>query len=119
MVRDDIIAGLKNAIERGYSLEQAKYSFISAGYNLEEVEEASKFVYSGSALVQEKQETMPKPAEAVQPAIPSVKLEKPATVAVKPRRNWKVILLIAILAILVAFLILTLIFREKIISWFT
>lgn len=41
MVRQDILGGLKNALERGESLEQAKASFIDAGYPREEVEEAA------------------------------------------------------------------------------
>ena len=41
MVRQDILGGLKNAVERGYPLEAAKQSFINAGYNAHEVEEAA------------------------------------------------------------------------------
>lgn len=40
-MKEDIVAGIKNAIERGYSLEQAKTSFINAGYNVRDVEEAA------------------------------------------------------------------------------
>ena len=41
MNKEQILAGLKNAIERGYSLELAKQSFINAGYNPRDVEEAA------------------------------------------------------------------------------
>ena len=44
MVRDDIVGGLKNAIERGSGLEKAKATFVNAGYNADEVDEAGKFV---------------------------------------------------------------------------
>lgn len=40
MVREDILTGLKNAIERGESFEQAKESLINAGYPRKEVEDA-------------------------------------------------------------------------------
>lgn len=40
MVREDILTGLKNAVERGESLEQAKESLINAGYPRKEVEDA-------------------------------------------------------------------------------
>ncbi|MEM2956004.1 MAG: hypothetical protein QW041_00260 [Candidatus Pacearchaeota archaeon] len=38
----DIIVGLRNALERGYNLEKAKLTFINAGYKKEDVEEAAK-----------------------------------------------------------------------------
>lgn len=37
---NEITGGLKNAIERGESIEKAKQSFINSGYNPEEVEQA-------------------------------------------------------------------------------
>ena len=39
-----IIGGLKNAIERSYSLENAKESFITAGYDAADVEEAANSI---------------------------------------------------------------------------
>lgn len=47
MVRYDIIAALKNAVERGYSLQLAKRSLINSGYNEHEVEEAGSFIGNG------------------------------------------------------------------------
>lgn len=70
MVRQDILAGLRNAVERGYSLEKAKQSFISSGYSREEVDEASQFVHSGSLnYTQQQNIEMPTPAKAAQRAI--------------------------------------------------
>jgi len=43
-MREDIIAGLKNAYERGESMQKAMQAFINAGYNKEEVEEAARFL---------------------------------------------------------------------------
>ena len=43
---EELIAGLKNAMERGQSLEQAEQSFISAGYNPEEVRAAGDIISS-------------------------------------------------------------------------
>jgi hypothetical protein len=40
-MREDILGGLKNALERGESLESAKQSFILAGYAKADVEEAA------------------------------------------------------------------------------
>ncbi len=45
-MREDIITALCNAIERGESLEQAKYTLVMAGYPRQEVEQAANFVYA-------------------------------------------------------------------------
>lgn len=44
MEKAEITAGIKNAISRGYSLEQAKQSFLNAGYNAEDVEDSVKIL---------------------------------------------------------------------------
>lgn len=41
MVREDILGGLRNALERGETLEQARQSFINSGYPEKEVDEAA------------------------------------------------------------------------------
>ena len=46
MVREDIVAGLKQAISKGESLRQAMMSFYKAGYKKEEIEEAARFLQS-------------------------------------------------------------------------
>jgi len=40
MVNQEIIGGLKNALDRGESLEKAAQSFVNAGYNPNEIKEA-------------------------------------------------------------------------------
>ena len=47
-MRDEIQSGIRNAVERGSSLEEAIQSFISAGYNPVEVKEAANNM--GSSL---------------------------------------------------------------------
>lgn len=42
MARQDLMAALRNALERGETIEQAKTSLLNAGYKKEEVEEATK-----------------------------------------------------------------------------
>ncbi len=42
MYKVEIVAGLKNTIDRGYTLEQAIQSFINAGYSKEDVLEAAE-----------------------------------------------------------------------------
>ncbi|MDP3881779.1 MAG: hypothetical protein Q8Q31_02780 [Nanoarchaeota archaeon] len=48
-MRDEIWAGLKNALERGQPLEQAVQSFINAGYNANEVKEAARSIGEGAS----------------------------------------------------------------------
>lgn len=47
MVNEDIITSLKNAIERGESLETAMAIAINSGYNPREVKEAARFIGEG------------------------------------------------------------------------
>jgi hypothetical protein len=42
MARQDLITCLKNALERGYDIEQAKLSLRNAGYPLDEINLASQ-----------------------------------------------------------------------------
>jgi hypothetical protein len=37
MVRQDLIAAIRNALERGESIEEAKSSLLNSGYNRDEV----------------------------------------------------------------------------------
>ena len=48
MVLEEIVAGLRNAVERGQSIGQAMQSMTNAGYQMAEVQEASKYVNMGS-----------------------------------------------------------------------
>ncbi|MBI2629735.1 hypothetical protein HYW76_01410 [Candidatus Pacearchaeota archaeon] len=41
MQKPEIIGGLKRAVERGYSLEQAKRSLLNAGYSIEDVDDSA------------------------------------------------------------------------------
>ena len=128
MGKEDLVAALKNAVERGESLEKAKQSFISAGYPREEVEEASRSVHSGSVLAAGEGLQMPKLAAVVKPSR-SKRSEKPEEskeqgglgkepVSSKIKRNLKIILLISLLILLIIIFIITLIFREDIVNWF-
>ena len=50
-MRDEIIGGLRNAIERGATLEQAMRSFISAGYSQTEVQAAAELLSQGATTI--------------------------------------------------------------------
>lgn len=48
MVRDDIVGGLKVALSKGHSLQEAMQSFYNAGYDKPEIEEAARFLQSNN-----------------------------------------------------------------------
>lgn len=50
-MRDELVAGIKNALSRGASLESAITSFINAGYNAREVEDAANFITNGAITI--------------------------------------------------------------------
>ncbi len=76
-MREDIVAGLRNALERGASLEQAVQSFINAGYNPAEVQEAMRGLSFG-ATTMINPEAEPKVAgQAVSPPRPRITQQAP------------------------------------------
>ncbi len=62
MVNKDILGGLKSALTRGYSLEEAMLSFFNAGYKRNEIEEAAQSL--------QMMQTTPKPEFKPQPIFP-------------------------------------------------
>jgi len=89
-MREDIVAGLKNAFERGESMEKAVNAFINAGYNKNEVEEAAKSLgFLNSKQEQTSQTAQPesvpqKPQFQPLPKSPSLTKELPIPNAPSP-----------------------------------
>jgi len=110
MVREDILGGLKNAVERGESLEEAKSSFITAGYSSFEVEEAARVLEETKALPVPKPGIPPVkiPAAAtpvpIQTLAPLPVISAPQAFA-HPEKRKKIPLLITGIAISIVFLI--------------
>jgi hypothetical protein len=48
---DEIISGLRNALERGESLDKAAQSFLNAGYNPNEVKESVNAISQGATNI--------------------------------------------------------------------
>jgi len=148
MPNQEIITGLKNAVEHGEDLQTAMKIMINSGYNRQEVQEASRFVSTGTLNMHkpkpEEQLTMPekkksffskllfwrkpkqeieKPAPKKQPPVkqtpPQPQLSKQLK-QIKPLKKsyLKEIILLIILLVLVAILILSFIFKDKILGWF-
>jgi hypothetical protein len=57
MERSEIVAGLRNAIDRGYSIDLAIQSFISAGYNKQDVLDSAASI--GGVMMQHPQLSQP------------------------------------------------------------
>ncbi len=110
MVNQEILGGLKLAINRGEPLQKAMITFYNAGYKKEEIEEATK------ALQQEKIPSVPleikKPKKIKKGKIPlsPKKISSYGGPTVKPKRKigkW----------FLIAFLIIGLIFVGLLIAF--
>ncbi len=80
MERPEITDGLKNAVERGYSIEIAVSSFISAGYNKQDVLDSAKFL-GGSILTLEPkiQPSQQVPQQTTSQQIPQIPQQTPQT----------------------------------------
>ena len=78
MVREDILGGLKLALSRGDSLQNAMQSFYNSGYKKEEIEEAARALHQQTIQQpprQPPQQVMPQPSQqtTTQQALPQSK----------------------------------------------
>ena len=115
MVRQDILAGLRNAVERCYSIEQARNTLINSGYNLNEVNEAVAYMTGGLAGVGQQQQIQPQQTQNIKPIQPQNSAQQTQTEE-KPKKKfpWMVVLLSTFLIALVIVLILVLIFKDQV-----
>ena len=105
-----IAGGLKNALERGDSLEKAKATFINAGYNKEEVDQAAIYVSAPTearSTIKETEKTAQKTKEAKKTEGLQEKM-LPVLKPKKKKRNFIKTLLITV-AVIVFLLILNII----------
>mgnify|MGYP001579571478 CR=1 FL=1 len=140
--KDEIAAGIRNAMERGSSVEDAIQSFINAGYNPNEVEEAASAINPSSILVlSNDSQNYPKSNKEnkriIQQSVDQNKTDnaeaqamqsnaldkKPEFQRQQPAQEHKkskglIIALIIILLLLVGAIILSVIFIEQVISLF-
>jgi len=71
--KQEIISGLRNAVERGYSLELAVQSFMSAGYSKQDVLDSAKILgYNSGGIISNLPASMP----AQSPQIPQEKTQE-------------------------------------------
>lgn len=129
MSSKEIVEGLRNAIQRGYSLEQAKQSFINAGFNREEVESAAaslvgisnSFVQQQPIQQQTQQPRMPQlPANVPQPKMSMPEIKPLPTSVYQKAESHKsmglIIFLVIVLILLLGVLAASFIFKEQILN---
>lgn len=127
-MREDIVAGLRNALEHGASLEQAVQSFINAGYNAVEVKQAAQTLSGGVTSIinpesrqistQINQQPIQQPTSQFQQQIPRTSVQQVPYTNVRrlneirqiPRRKNRHGVLIAILIIILLLLLGGLVF---------
>jgi len=112
----DLFSALKNAVERGESLQQAKLTLVSSGYSQQEVEDAAMALQFPERLTAM---SMPMPEKIIVketgfPIPTQLKSKEPEIPVPVPKKSgipmWVIILLIALLGIvwLVIFVLLKL-----------
>ena len=75
MVKEDIVGGLKLALSKGESLQQAMMTFYNSGYKKQDIEEAAKAVQSQGSI-----------QELVQKLQPGGQAKQPAQQIPKPKK---------------------------------
>ena len=98
-----IIGGMKNAIERGSSIEKAKESFITAGYDAADVEEAAKSFAEEKPVKQAVVPAQPFAALSKVPEKPLPELPKAGAIKQKKKGRWlrNIIIVIAVIISLI------------------
>lgn len=136
--KPEFIAGLKNAVERGYSLELAIQSFVNSGYNRQDVLDSARTIDNSiiSKIPFNPLEFLPKQQNqpAIQPRIqpqlqpqqiqvrqtqqPAIQQQIAQAEKKKSKLGW-IILLSGLLIILLGVLIGFIFFKDNIISLLT
>ena len=108
MARQDIVSGLRNAVERGYSIDVAISSFVNSGYKKDEVTEAAAYLGVVPAIAPQKAITPQIPAmpTAIQET-PTETISQQAIEAVqqKQKKSRKGIILVVALGIILLALV--------------
>ncbi len=112
-MNEEILSGLKISVERGFTLDSAVQSFLNAGYNPAEVHEAAASISRpvSSSLIQ----PLPKTTQ-ISEAPQEVKAAKPAA---SPKMKLLLIIAIILILLIIAGAIVTLLFKDQILSLFT
>jgi hypothetical protein len=143
MINEEILGGLKSALERGESLKRAMMTFFNAGYKKEEIEEAAKNLTAQNVqpvatepkiIPTSKPISIPKevkpvevlPAEPIKVQLtPQVKTQSPtvkqnvSSYGEEPKDKALIFVLVSVLIFLVGVLLSIFIFKEELINFFS
>lgn len=134
MVRKDIVIGLKNAVERGASIEQARNILINSGYSENDVKEAYNYLTGNSEQLPPVQKIPDSTVREIQkrdmfaqqsqqtqastqpiPQINQVQpIQQPNQEKIKKPFPWAVVLLSTVLILLIILLGVVVYFRQDI-----
>ena len=129
-MKEEIIGGLRNALEHGMTVEQAAQSFLNAGYNPQDVQDAVQSLGGVSAQTsptplatlspspQKINQTLPvsTPSSPSTPPVSVVPVQQP----LQPKKSaWHYVLigLSIVIVVLVAALIGVIAFSDQILKW--
>ena len=115
-MKEEILSGLKIALERGSSLEKAVQSFINAGYNPSDVREAGEYLGSGSILTssQSNQQNPSQTNTQIPKNYPNP-FPTPSTLPpIEKKDSRKLLIAFAIILFIIALILISLIiFKDK------
>ena len=119
-MREDLIGGLKNALERGVPFEAAIQSFVSAGYRDADVREAARDLDTGSVYLEQAARPVASPLTHPLPILPRQPAQRP--LPSHPQKGTGSLITVIVLAIVlvlsVAAFIASILFRESIAAFF-
>jgi len=140
MVNEEILGGLRSALNRGESLKKAMMSFYDAGYKKEDIEVAARVLQEekfGQSIRQTQPTGQPvQQAKKIQQAQPAQQIKSgPETVSQQPirtvqrvsnyeqenfnpGREWLLFVMIALLLVLVGILAAVFLFKEELTEFF-
>lgn len=123
-MREDLVGGLKNALERGVALEAAIRSFVSAGYKEADVREAARDLDTGSVYLEQAASSPTSPTTRALPVIPQALPQRPIQKPMPQRapQGRGSLILVTVLAIIlvlsVAAFLASILFKEQIAAFF-
>jgi len=130
MVNEEILGGLKSALNRGESLRQSMMSFYDAGYKKEDIEAAARALQepeSGQPARQTQQTQNAQPVQQIKSkpeAMPQQPIRTVQRVSnygqedFKPGREWVLFVMVALLLVLVGILAAVFLFKAELTEFF-
>ena len=140
MVNEEILGGLRSALNREESLKKAMMSFYDAGYKKEDIEVAARALQeekfgqsihqtqpTGQPVQQAKKIQQAQPAQQIKSGPETIPQQPIKTVQrvsnyeqenFKPEREWLLFVMIALLLVLVGILAAVFLFKEELTEFF-